>query len=64
MDSKHRVAKKKRTGYHKGAVGMLQGRVGRQHRIVRFDDRIRQLRRGIHAELQFRLLPVVGREMF
>jgi len=43
---------------------MLQGRVGRQHGVVRFDDRIRQLRCRIHAELQFRLLPVVGGEMF
>ena len=43
---------------------MLQGRVSRQHGVVRLDDRVGELRCRIHAEFQFRLLPVVSREMF
>jgi len=49
---------------HKGTIGMFQGCVSCQHRVVRFNDRVGQLRCRIHAELQFRLLPIVGRKVF
>lgn len=38
---------------------MLESRVRRQHGVVRLDDGARQLGRGVHAELELRLLAVV-----
>lgn len=38
---------------------MLQGRVRRQDRVVGLDNRARQLGRGVHTELELRLLAVV-----
>jgi hypothetical protein len=35
-----------------------------EDRVVRLDDGAGKLRRGVHAELQFRLLPVVCRQTF
>ena len=41
---------------------MLERCVGGEHRVVRFNDRGRQLRRGVHAKFELRLLAVVRRE--
>ena len=43
---------------------MLQGGVGCEDRVVRLDDGVGHRGGGVHAELQFRLLAVVGREAF
>lgn len=45
---------------HERAVGVLEGRMRRQNRVVRLDDGSRHLRRGIHGELKFRLLAVIN----
>lgn len=44
---------------HEGTVRVLEGRMGRQDRIVRFDDRTGQPRSRIHAKFQFGLLAIV-----
>ena len=49
---------------HEGAVGMLQGGVGSEDRVVRLDDGVGHRGGGVHAKLQFRLLAVVSREAF
>ena len=41
---------------------MLKGRVGGENRVVGLNDRRAELRRGVHAELELRLLAVVGRK--
>ena len=38
---------------------MLEGRVGRQNRVVGLDDRARELGSGVDTELKLRLLAVV-----
>merc|ERR1719238_1670160 len=45
-----------------GAVRVLEERVGREHRVVRHDDRVRDLRRGRDAHRELRLAAVVDRE--
>jgi hypothetical protein len=45
-----------------GAVGVLDGAVGREDGVVGLDDGSRDARSGIHGELEFALLAVVGRE--
>ena len=44
---------------HERAVGMLQGGVSRQNRVVRFNDGVGHRWGGVHAELELRLLAVV-----
>lgn len=46
--------------YHERAIGMLKGCVGRKNRIVGFNDRARELRSGIHAELELGFLAVIS----
>ena len=50
----------KRATYHEGAVRVLERRVRRENRVVRLDDGVRHLRRRVDAELELRLLAVVG----
>lgn len=38
--------------------------MGRQDGVVRFDDRAGQLGSRVHAKLEFRLLAIVGGEVF
>ena len=47
---------------HERAVGMLQGGVSRQNRVVRFNDGVGHRWGGVHAELELRLLAVVRRK--
>ncbi|KAF8130076.1 hypothetical protein K438DRAFT_1788772 [Mycena galopus ATCC 62051] len=49
---------------HEGAVGVFEGRVGGQDRVLRLDDRAGQLGRGVDTELELGLLAVVGRQPF
>ena len=49
---------------HETAVGVLKGRVGGQDRVVRFNDRGRNLRGGVDTELKFALLAIVHRQTF
>lgn len=41
---------------------MLKGRVSGQNGVVGLDDGAGKLRCGVHAELELRLFPVIGRE--
>merc|ERR1719230_438007 len=43
-------------------VRVLEERVGREHRVVRLDDRVRDLRRRGDGERELRLAAVVDRE--
>ena len=47
---------------HEGAVGVLEGGVGGENRVVRLDNRGGGLRGGVDAELELALLAVVDRE--
>lgn len=48
--------------HQEGAVGVLDGAVCGEHRVVRLNDGSRDPRRRVDGELQLRLLPVVGRQ--
>merc|ERR1719264_1312136 len=48
--------------YHEGAVGVLQGGVGGQHRVVGLHHSGRDLGGRVNGKLQLGLLPVVHRE--
>lgn len=48
--------------YHERTVGVLEGGVGRQDRVIRLDDGVGHGRRGVHAELELGLLAVVRRK--
>ena len=50
------------TPYHESAVGMLEGGVGGQDRVVRLDNGSGHLRSGVDGELELGLLAVVDRE--
>ena len=41
---------------------MLKGGVRRENRIVRLNNRVGHRRRGVHAELELRLLAIVSRK--
>jgi hypothetical protein len=45
---------------HERTVGVLEGSVGGQDSVVRFDYRVTEPGGGINAELEFRLLPVIS----
>ncbi len=47
---------------HEGAVGVFEGGVGGEDGVVGLDDGRRDLRGGVDAELELRLLAVVDRE--
>merc|ERR1719421_1736301 len=47
---------------HDSDVGVLEQRVRREHRVVRLDDRGRDLRRRVDGEAELRLLAVVDRQ--
>jgi hypothetical protein len=47
---------------HERAVRVLERGVGREHRVVRLDDRRRKLWRGVHTELKLGLLAIVHGE--
>ena len=49
---------------HERTVRMLEGCMGRQNRVVRFDDGAGQLRSRIHAKFQLGLLAIIGGEAF
>ena len=49
---------------HEGAIGVLQGGVGRQDRVVWLDDGSGHLGCRVYGELQLGLLAVVNREAF
>jgi hypothetical protein len=49
---------------HEGTVGMLQGGVGRQDRVVRFHHGGRHLGCGVDGEFEFRFLSEVDRKSF
>jgi hypothetical protein len=48
--------------YHEGAVGVLQGGVGGENRVVGLNNRCSDLGRWVNAELQLALLAVVDRQ--
>lgn len=48
--------------YHERAVGVLQGSVGGQDRVIRLNDGVGESRSGIHAELELGLLAIVRGE--
>jgi len=47
---------------HERTVGVLEGGVGRQYSIVRFDDRVSEPRGRVNAELELGLLSVISRK--
>lgn len=47
---------------HERAVGVLQGGVNGQDRVVRLDNGRRELRRGVYAEFKSHLFSIVGAE--
>jgi hypothetical protein len=49
---------------HERTIGVLKGRVGRKNGIVGFDNGARQLRCGVHAKLELRLLTIISRQTF
>lgn len=50
--------------YHERAIGMLQGGMSRQNRVVRLNDGVSHGRGRVHAELELRLLAIVGGKTF
>lgn len=48
--------------HQEGTVRVLNGAVGGQNGIVRFNDGSRHSRRRVYGELQLRLLAILGRE--
>ena len=48
--------------YHEGAVGVLQGGVGCQNRVVRLDNSSGHLRSRVDGKLQLRFLSIVNRK--
>lgn len=49
---------------HEAAIRVLQSSMRRQDRVVRLHNGGRDLRRGIHAELELALLAIINREAF
>ena len=49
---------------HEGTVGVFEGGVGGKDGVVRLHDGRRDLRGGVHIELQLTLLAIVNRETF
>lgn len=47
---------------HERAVGVLEGGVGRQYGVIWLDDRVSESGGGINAELELRLLSIIGRK--
>jgi len=44
---------------HEGNIGVLQERVGREHRVVGLNDGSRDLRRGVNTEIEFGFLSII-----